>query len=364
MSHTHWFVLRIALVASFTDPAIPAGFAPFGIRTIEGLLFVTYAKQLAPENHDDEAGPGNGFVVVFDPDGHRAQPPFFQAFGRQGQPFPDTRSEADAGRGAQAAGSAPTAEAAAPPSRLRPILEDPGRRCIVSFGDFKPLLASQLSHPERLRDGHRLDCHVQVYEATTPMRLRSITDVGPLCPLTKEIAARLALNDLVGEPNRRPVRPAPDVVVPGERLFLLKPIDDPTLATSAQPSEPPAPRPAVQQPERVPAPRTTIPERFLKPWELRLDREDALDAIDRERGLFRRLIEGLRSWGRRRELRRWQVLLSGHSADEQLWGIQPPRGGLHSHLVRDWARHTLRLAGYDARTMLLEWEVFWRRKGL
>jgi uncharacterized protein (TIGR03118 family) len=53
----------------FTDPKIPAGFAPFGIQNINGDLFVTYAKQNA-ERHDDVAGPGNGFVDIFDTDGH------------------------------------------------------------------------------------------------------------------------------------------------------------------------------------------------------------------------------------------------------------------------------------------------------
>jgi uncharacterized protein (TIGR03118 family) len=51
-------------VQSFSDPAIPAGFAPFGIQNVGGQLFVTYAKQNA-QKHDDIAGPGNGFVDVF-----------------------------------------------------------------------------------------------------------------------------------------------------------------------------------------------------------------------------------------------------------------------------------------------------------
>ncbi len=53
----------------FKDPQIPAGYAPFGIQNIDGDLFVTYAKQDA-QKHDDEAGPGHGFVDVFDTDGH------------------------------------------------------------------------------------------------------------------------------------------------------------------------------------------------------------------------------------------------------------------------------------------------------
>ncbi len=52
-------------VKSFTDPAIPSGFAPFGIRNINNQLFVTYAKQDAAK-HDDVAGVGNGYVSIFD----------------------------------------------------------------------------------------------------------------------------------------------------------------------------------------------------------------------------------------------------------------------------------------------------------
>ena len=57
-------------VRSFTDATIPAGFAPFNVRNIRDELFVTYAKQLAPDNEDDDAGPGNGFVDVFDLEGN------------------------------------------------------------------------------------------------------------------------------------------------------------------------------------------------------------------------------------------------------------------------------------------------------
>jgi uncharacterized protein (TIGR03118 family) len=53
----------------FADATIPAGFAPFNIRNIDSKLYVTYAKQLAPDNEDDESGPGNGYVNTFDLDG-------------------------------------------------------------------------------------------------------------------------------------------------------------------------------------------------------------------------------------------------------------------------------------------------------
>jgi uncharacterized protein (TIGR03118 family) len=53
----------------FSDPGIPPHFAPFNIRNISGKLYVTYAKQLAPDNEDDDKGPGNGFVDIFSPGG-------------------------------------------------------------------------------------------------------------------------------------------------------------------------------------------------------------------------------------------------------------------------------------------------------
>ena len=53
----------------FVDPALPAGYAPFGIRNINGEIFVTYALQ-DHKKTDDVAGPGNGFVNVFDTSGN------------------------------------------------------------------------------------------------------------------------------------------------------------------------------------------------------------------------------------------------------------------------------------------------------
>src|ERR1700686_2135140 len=50
--------------SSFSNPAIPAGFAPFNVQNIDGTLFVTYAKQDA-QKHDDVGGPGNGYVATF-----------------------------------------------------------------------------------------------------------------------------------------------------------------------------------------------------------------------------------------------------------------------------------------------------------
>jgi uncharacterized protein (TIGR03118 family) len=70
------FNAHFKLVKSFTDKKLANDcpfpnqcFAPFGIRNIGGRLYVTYALQDAA-HHDDHAGPGNGFVDVFDTEGH------------------------------------------------------------------------------------------------------------------------------------------------------------------------------------------------------------------------------------------------------------------------------------------------------
>jgi uncharacterized protein (TIGR03118 family) len=58
----------VTLPGSFSDPNLPAGFAPFGIRNIGGALYVTYAKQ-DEDREDDVPGKGLGFVNIFDANG-------------------------------------------------------------------------------------------------------------------------------------------------------------------------------------------------------------------------------------------------------------------------------------------------------
>jgi uncharacterized protein (TIGR03118 family) len=53
---------------AFTDPKIPAGFAPFNIWPVGGKLYVLYAKQDAAKVFD-VPGVGNGYVDVFDASG-------------------------------------------------------------------------------------------------------------------------------------------------------------------------------------------------------------------------------------------------------------------------------------------------------
>jgi uncharacterized protein (TIGR03118 family) len=59
---------KVHLEGDFQDPGIPMGFAPFGIQAIRGLTYDSYALQ-KPGAHDDQAGPGNGFVDIYTNEG-------------------------------------------------------------------------------------------------------------------------------------------------------------------------------------------------------------------------------------------------------------------------------------------------------
>jgi uncharacterized protein (TIGR03118 family) len=53
---------------AFTDPKLPAGYAPFGIQNVNGMIVVTYAKQDA-EGVDEVAHQGFGFVDAYETSG-------------------------------------------------------------------------------------------------------------------------------------------------------------------------------------------------------------------------------------------------------------------------------------------------------
>ena len=55
-------------VGAFTDPQIPAGFAPFNVQNINGMIFVAFAMQ-DEEKEDEIAGAGLGYVDAFDTSG-------------------------------------------------------------------------------------------------------------------------------------------------------------------------------------------------------------------------------------------------------------------------------------------------------
>ena len=49
----------------YADPTAPAGYAPFNVQSLGGMVFVTFAKQDAAK-HDDVPGRGHGLIDVFD----------------------------------------------------------------------------------------------------------------------------------------------------------------------------------------------------------------------------------------------------------------------------------------------------------
>lgn len=53
----------------FVDPQLPAGYAPFGIAAVNGMLVVTFAKQ-QPGSEDELHHQGFGVVDAFDTDGN------------------------------------------------------------------------------------------------------------------------------------------------------------------------------------------------------------------------------------------------------------------------------------------------------
>ena len=54
------------LVAQFADMHARHGYAPFNVQVIDGMVFVTFAKQDA-DKHDDVPGRGNGIIDVLNP---------------------------------------------------------------------------------------------------------------------------------------------------------------------------------------------------------------------------------------------------------------------------------------------------------
>ena len=275
------------------------------------------------------------------------------------------------------------------PAPYRKLFPDPGQGRVIRLGDFKSMLAPQLAHPERVRDTHRLACYLQVYEVAIAQRLESLAastlgDAGRASQLqliTGPLTHQLGLTSLLRTRPRVPgnfPREA-GLLLPCERVFRLQLAQDPT-ADDAAPSERqpamdfPAKESFTSEDVEAPAPvpgrglKTGIPERYIKPWGFKSTRDEALydmNVTATFAGWISSLNKWLNGWIRGRgELKKWQVLLSGKSADEQLWAVRPPKGGVSDPAIRDWAWKTLETAGYDSRTMLLEWEIFWRRKGL
>jgi hypothetical protein len=235
-------------------------------------------------------------------------------------------------------------------THYRALLPGEGTRRVVRLGEFKTMLAPQLDQAGRLRDNHQLAVKLQIYEAASDIAARDLaqwitgkpTNEHQFGGWTAALSHRFRL-----------ALPPTD----GARFFRLQVAIDPTASAALE-----APQAAVQ-PRTT---RTSIPERFMNPWEFRLAREEAAYDMHRAgtQGAWRSLVRRLANRASRADLEKWRALLSGKPADEQLWGIPPPRRGLAEPAVRAWAERTLREAGFDPGSMLAEWEIYWRRKGL
>jgi uncharacterized protein (TIGR03118 family) len=53
------------MIGQFSDTTVPAGYAPFNVQSINGVVFVTFAKQDAAKR-DDVPAPGRGLIDVLD----------------------------------------------------------------------------------------------------------------------------------------------------------------------------------------------------------------------------------------------------------------------------------------------------------
>jgi uncharacterized protein (TIGR03118 family) len=60
---------KVSVAGSFVDPALPPGYAPFGLQAIGGLIYVSYARQDALARNE-VAGAGLGIIDTFDTAGH------------------------------------------------------------------------------------------------------------------------------------------------------------------------------------------------------------------------------------------------------------------------------------------------------
>ena len=278
----------------------------------------------------------------------------------------------------------PVAEAPKQTSAVshRKLFADPGQWRVLSWGDFKEILAPQLAHPERLRDTYRLPCYVQVLETERAVPISELAAVyksdsgrrASLYFLTEEIAAKLDLVlPLRSAPPPNVQRP-PHTLLAHERVFRLIVANDPTTDIANARSTPAAAEKShvnteVKGNEVVSAKtlKETIPPRFIKEWEFKISRDEALYDLNAPASIVEsimRLCRRLRLGKHRGEFNKWQALLAGKETDEQLWAVRPPKASLRDLRVRDWASKTLELGGYESRKMIHEWEIFWRRKGL
>ena len=269
----------------------------------------------------------------------------------------------------------------------RRLVPEPGLWRLVRYADFIDAITPQLADPRRLQPGHQLACYVQIYELATMLSsavledaaARELGSAGKLLPLSYDLCRRFALSlprpAFAVAATQRVY--APDMVPAGARFITLRVALDPTAEVAAPPRVQPdfaAPRTNASPQDAPPtsaiapasAPRTSIPEEFVKPWDLRLSRDEAVYdmTLATGRGAWRRFLDRLFDRVSRRDMTKWHALLVGKTPDQQLWAVKPPRGSLGDARIRRWVEQTLQVGGYDVARMQVEWEIHWRRQGL
>lgn len=225
-------------------------------------------------------------------------------------------------------------------------------RTTMVFGQWRALLASQLAHPENLRDSHRIACEVRVFELSRDAGEEQVSQQlpAPVGRLDPRNAALLGLQQMMGE--ALPARPD---YRRGERVFLAKVTKDPTR-TAARP---------VRVPPPPSGPKNQVPECYQAPFAFLMSREEAEGLLEKsgEKNWRTRIRQWLERGERREDFAGWKRRLEGEDGESRLWKVRPPRGELASREVCEWAAMALRQAGYDATVMLREWQIYWTRKG-
>ncbi|NOT61823.1 MAG: hypothetical protein HOP19_16540 [Acidobacteria bacterium] len=296
----------------------------------------------------------------------------------------------------------PLVETAQPPTTSRflpPLIKPSSNQSSVKEAAAMNEAAARTSQLARLVRGQLLSDNAgQLYERTGA-QIRPLQHVvsGPRGEIIELVLAAPAHADASAEPPETealsqaksdsfacasaaqsmphtvPARPFPTTTMrpmPGRPMRasgFANVAPSPVPPPAAVPLPPPPPQAVASATNATETLKTTIPTQWMNPWEFRLSRDEALydmrdEAAARHSmlGSVRKLTQRVTS---RQAWQKWQSLLCGKSAEEQLWSVRPPTGQFHHPRVRDWAQQTLAQAGYDANAMLPEWEIFWRRKG-
>jgi hypothetical protein len=270
-----------------------------------------------------------------------------------------------------------------PSPAFRTIVTDPGLYLQLPWARVKSELAPHLKHPEKLRDDDLLECYAQIYEAQrmlpaaelATLALSDAALASQLQPLTQAKAQKLGAPQLF-KPTREPfeMRAASRQIYAGQRVYRLWPVFDPTIERDNTSS-----RPSVASAGKATELRNQIPQQYLNPLQFKCSREEVLYDMQGMLGTLPPQAHALTRWiciyplrllkvfrivsSSSRRLKKWRAMLKGKSPDEQLWAVTPPRGFSYHPTVRRWAEETLAQSGYDPGHMVVEWEVFWRRKG-